>query len=125
MFFIYFCSVKYKPKMVMSTMFFHLFIPDKSIRYAFGLCFYVWVLFTPLFKQLILLVKQAFLCKTLIFTPPSTTKQCSLGVGGDDFYRGCFPQSNVLPPNPLTFGKYLIESVSECVKNNSTPMLTK
>ena len=111
--------------MVMSTVLFYLIVAAKRTMYAFGLCFYVWGLFTPILKHLILLAKQAIVCKTLIFTPPSTTKQCSLDVGGDDFYRGCFPQSNVLPPNPLTFGKYLIESVSECVKNNSTPMLTK
>jgi len=57
--------------MVMSTMLFHLFIPAKLISYAFGLCFYVLVLFTPVLKQLILLAKQAFVCKTLIFTTPT------------------------------------------------------
>jgi hypothetical protein len=64
--FIYFCTVKYKPKMVMSTMLFHLFIPANRISNAFGLCFFVLVLFTLLLKQLILLVKQAFVCKMLI-----------------------------------------------------------
>ena len=56
--------------MVMSTVLFYIIVATKRTMYAFGLCFYVWVLFTPLFKQLILLVKQALTCITLIFTPP-------------------------------------------------------
>ena len=82
--------------MVMNILLFHLVFPAKLSNYAFGLCFYVWVLFTPLLKQLILLAKQAFVCKTLIITPPpSTTKQCSLGLGGYSFYRGCSLKMNV------------------------------
>ena len=61
---------KYKPKIVMSTVLFQILIPAKLTKFAFGLCFYVLVLFTPLLKQLILLAKQAFVCKTLIITPP-------------------------------------------------------
>ena len=91
----YFCDVKYKPKNVMNTMLFHLFIPAKLTKFAFGLCFCVLVLFTPLLKQLILLAKQAFVCKILIITPPSFTKQCVLGVGGYSFYRGCSLKMNV------------------------------
>ncbi len=67
--------------MVMSTVLFYLFIPAKVISYAFGLCFYVWVLFTPLFKQLILLAKQAFVYKTLIFTPSLNNKTMLAGCG--------------------------------------------
>ncbi len=86
----YFCIVKYKPKNAMNKGLFHLFIPANLTKFAFGLCFYVLVLFTPLLKQLILLVKQAFVCKTLIFTPPpSTSKQYLLGVGSSNLYRGC------------------------------------
>jgi len=95
LFFIYFCTVKYKPKMVMSTVLFHIIVAAKRISYAFGLCFCVLILFTPLLKHLILLAKQAFVCKTLIISPPSTEKQCSLGVGGNDFYRGCFPHNEL------------------------------
>ena len=79
--------------MVMSTMFFHLFIPANRISNAFGLCFFVLVLFTLLLKQLILLAKQAFVCKTLIITPPSTAKQCSLGMGGNGFLLRVFPHN--------------------------------
>jgi len=54
----------------MSTVLFHIIVAAKRISYAFGLCFCVLILFTPLLKQLILLAKQAFVCKTLIITPP-------------------------------------------------------
>ena len=56
--------------MVMSTVLFHIIVAAKRISYAFGLCFCVLILFTPLLKHLILLAKQAFVCKTLIITPP-------------------------------------------------------
>jgi hypothetical protein len=95
--FMYFCSVKYKPKMVMSTMLLYLFVPAKLISYAFGLYFCVFVWFTPLLKHLILLAKQAFVCNTLIITPPPPiyNKQCSVGMGGNGFYRGCSLKMNV------------------------------
>ncbi|MDD4208798.1 MAG: hypothetical protein PHI52_00475 [Bacteroidales bacterium] len=54
----------------MSTVLFYIIVAAKCTMYAFGLCFYVWVLFTPILKHLILLAKQAFVYKTLIFTPP-------------------------------------------------------
>ncbi len=61
----------------MSTVPYRLFIPAKLTKFAFGLCFYVLVLFTPLLKQLILLAKQALVCKMLTITPPPfTTKHC-------------------------------------------------
>ena len=53
----------------MSTVLFYIIVAAKRTMYAFGLCFYVWGLFTPILKHLILLAKQAIVCKTLIFTP--------------------------------------------------------
>jgi len=66
----YFCGVNKNPKVVMSTVLFHIIVAAKRTIYALGLCFCVIILLTPVLKQLILLAKQAFVCKTLIFNPP-------------------------------------------------------
>lgn len=92
----YFCCVKYKPKMVMSTVLFHIIVTAKRTIYAFGLYFCVLILFTLVLKHLILLAKQVFVCKTLVITPPSTAKQCSLGVGGNYFLLRVFPQNEFI-----------------------------
>ena len=81
LFIMYFCTVKNMPKMFMNTVLFHLFIPAKVISYAFGFYFCIWVLFTPILKHLILLAKQAFVCKTLIITPPLNNKKMLVGCG--------------------------------------------
>ena len=96
--------------MVMSTVLFYLIVAAKRTMYTFGLCFCVCVLITPVLKYLILLAKQAFVCKTLIIIPPphlpSTEKQCSLGVGGNNFYRGCSLTMNCFTFDPLfVYGK--------------------
>ena len=67
--------------MVMNTVLFQLLIPVKLISYIFGLCFFVFVWFTPLLKHVILLAKQTFVCKTLIITPPPIYKTMLVGFG--------------------------------------------
>jgi hypothetical protein len=71
-----------------------LFIPIRLPNLSFGVCFTCFAIFISLLIYIILLAKQTFVYNQLtIITPPSTAKQCSLGLVGNDFLLRVFPQN--------------------------------